>query len=333
MKLIAVLAMIFSIQLFSKEDEKPYCYTITKEYIENNFNNKNFTYIEYLKLINSRKVKYIKGQSVSKYIEQDNFQYKSIKFGEILVKSKNSFEDELRLNDQIILPFCATKSTFLRDPANAENTLKNKQTINEEDDFEKLISFQLSTQVSQLTKNQSGQKVDMNTMSVGVNLNYKLSETYTLTSQIGANIFTNIKFSGSNSTIQSGNIYPIWGVGLARDFKNFNFKLGHKSYSHLILANGSSTLVLRPVTLSKLSFTTKYMINSKLSSLARIGLIKSFGSDRLTGYDYSLGLSYRLGKTYEYELSAVVDQNSLNHSSTNQSDDSTAFGISFSYNF
>ena len=329
---LIIFTLLISHSVFSKglviNDTKEQCQKISNSFIAEKYGKKEISYLEYSKLVNSRKKFVKKGELIKTYVLQDKYAFKSIDEGIKLYKLINGISSETFKESEIVtLPFCT--NALKREIASIEKIdTKVEKKIRPKN---KKLSFGLSAQYGNLEVKNSLEEYSMNFIKVSGNSNFILNEKYFLSTNLSVVQFRDIKHSGTDIITESSDPYPEFGTTLYMKNDRVNIGVGYEVLQYFVRDNSLKGIALAPSVTHRVSSKLAYSFSGKIKLKGNLGVLQSFEKNNIRGFDAAIGASFTFGKQMRISLTPILYKGVIQRDSSSNSDDSTVIAATFSY--
>ncbi len=325
-----IVIFILSLSALSQSLPKPQCVPFKKEKINDLFGRDKVSFLEFMKVMSSRKMKLKAGRSLDSIIQQDQYSYGSQKQALKLYKMANGLRKNKYKNEQtIVLPFCFDE-TFreLASVGNIETSIK-EETRRKIEKF----SLNVSAQYGNLDVESNDGDISMQFLKASLGANYNINSDYFLTSIVSAVQFRNIEHTETDRTVEASDLFPEVGISGFRRLDRFNVGVGYDFLQYFVRDTSISGVSLSPSSTHRVSGKLSYSFSSSLLAFANLGYLKSFEENNISGIDSSLGVNYSFGNNKKYSIAPIYYRGSVERDSSSDADSSSVLAVKLGYRF
>lgn len=309
---------------------KPQCIPFKKEKLNELFGKDKVSFIEFMKVMNSRQTKLTAGKSLKSAINSDQYHYGSEEKAMKLFKMANGLrKNKFKSDKTIVLPYCFEAGTReLASIGNIETSI-DKEEVREP----KTFALSISAQYGNLDVESSDGDISMQFLKASAGAYYKINDDYFLTSLVSAVQFRNIEHTETNKKVEASDLFPEFGVSAFRKFDRLNVGAGYDFLQYFVRDASVAGVSLNPSATHRASAKVSYSLTDSLVAFANLGYLKSFEENNISGVDTSVGVNYSFGKYKAYSVAPVFYKGSVERDSSEGTDSSTVLAVKFGYSF
>ena len=255
-----------------------------------------------------------------------------------LIREANGIRSsQVEKDGTIHLPFCADALAPRRVIASAPEVKEGpginfvvKKPFLRKKEEERSLKLTTGVSYGSVDIQRSSSKLSTNFVKASFKGHHKLNNDYSTGLGVSLVQFFNVTHSDSTEKKSASSIYPEFGADITRSFNLFSVSLAYDSMNYFFASNSSTTVILDPVLVHRLSLKPVYNVTDDIAVFGGMGYLKSFGSEKINGYDYTLGTSYLFGMKNDCSLSALMNQNVMATAQSNANDKSSSWVVSLS---
>lgn len=338
MKNLLLIALALYASSGLAQSPKPFCQFISPDYLIEKFGSDSIAYRKYVDLLSSRKVFVQRGLKLNTLIAVDKYSYGSLERGVKLVQHQNGITGMVVKEDGFIsLPLCSNTyqhkkpaSVFKAQlPPTITKVIKKKK----QKKHHAHVSYSAGVMAGMVDIKRGSSKLSTNVGKISGKAIYPFNNKYKVIGSLSLAKFFNLTHSEARESSSPSSLYPELGVEGVRMMGPWRLGLAYDMLNYFLVQNGDESINLRPNLIHRLSLKPFYALTERVGIFSGIGLLKGFGRDDISGYDFTLGSSFSFGRSRDYTVSAAFYQNVMDTSSASINDESTSWVAALSKSF